>query len=92
MQDLEFQLICVDATLSRGTLALLEKYMIENNIEREEIDIRIDKLSKDYIYYLYSKKIYDKLLIYCKKNRIIGLNILNKLKQLASNGYFEDRD
>ncbi len=36
LQELKLQLICVDSTLSRGTLALAEKYMIKNNLIDEQ--------------------------------------------------------
>ena len=36
LQELKLQLICVDLTLSRGTLTLAEKYMIKNNLIDEQ--------------------------------------------------------
>lgn len=35
-EELRLQLICVDATLSRGSLPLAEKFMIKNNIDRKK--------------------------------------------------------
>ena len=36
IDELKLQLICVDLTLSRGTLTLAEKYMIKNNLIDEQ--------------------------------------------------------
>ena len=87
IDELKLQLICVDATLSKGTLALAEKYMIKNDLSKEEKKERLNKLASNYIHYLYSKNIYDKLLAVCKS--IAGLDLLIKFKELAENGYYE---
>lgn len=85
LNDLKLQLICVDATLSRGTLALAEKYMIKNGLSKNEIKERISFLSNNYNHYLYSIKIYDKLLENYNNSNV---DILTKFKELAENGYF----
>ena len=87
LNELKLQLICVDATLSRGTLSLAEKYMIKNDLSKDEIKERLYKLSNNYLHYLYTKNIYDKLLAVCKS--IDGLDLLIKFKELAENGYYE---
>ena len=87
IDELKLQLICVDATLSKGTLALAEKYMIKNDLSKEEKKERLNKLASNYIHYLYSKNIYDNLLAVCKS--IDGLDLLIKFKELAENGYYE---
>lgn len=87
IDELKLQLMCVDATLSRGTLALAEKYMIKNGLSKEEIKERLNKLAYNYNHYLYSKNIYDKLLELCKN--IDGLDLIIKFKELAENGYYE---
>lgn len=90
LEELQLQIICVDATLSRGSLALAEKYMIKNNVEKEEIQKRINKFSKNYIFYLYAKNIYHKFINIIEKENINGLEIFSKLKYLGENGYFNN--
>lgn len=88
LNELKLQLICVDATLSRGTLALAEKYMIKNGLSKNEIKERTDILSDKYIHYLYSQKIYDELLEFCNNGNVKKQDLLVKFKELAENGCF----
>lgn len=83
--ELKFQLICVDATLSRGSLPLLEKYLLNKNVDRNEINNKITELS-DYKFYSTSKRIYDRLYDSIIKNDLHGIDILNELTWLAVNG------
>ena len=57
--EFELRFISCDAALSRGTLALCEKFMLKNGIPRDKIKERLNFFTKNYIFYYYSKIIYD---------------------------------
>ena len=62
--------------------------IIKTNTLKQAIRFKLlIKFVSNYIHYLYSKNIYDKLLAVCKS--IDGLDLLIKFKELAENGYYE---
>ncbi len=83
--ELGLQLLCVDATLSRGSLPLVEKYLKHQGFDSQHIVKKIEQLS-DYNFYLSAEKIYDYVIEAVKKQSIDAVQILQFLKALAVSG------
>ena len=87
--ELGLQLICADATLSRGTLPLVEKLLIKKNASKEEILKKLDELSK-YDFYFSSESIYKFLCKNIDANNIKDEDILSELRREALSGELDE--
>ena len=81
--ELELQLLCVDATLSRGSLPLSEKIMKKMGFDENYINDKLKELS-NYDFYFSDEKIYNYIINnFKKKNNVL---FLDELKNQAKNG------
>ena len=85
IEELLLQFLCVDATLSRGSLPLAEKYMIKNGYS--DVKDRKDKLNSisDYDFYFTSEKIYNFLMEKVEEENLKGEDVIIKLPEIIKN-------
>ncbi len=87
--ELKFQLICVDATLSRGSLPLVEKYLLKKGKDPAFIKNKVDEMS-DYDFYSTTERIYNRLLENMEEKQIPPEKLLVELLEEAVNGELEN--
>lgn len=85
--ELKMQLICADATLSRGSLPLAEKYL--RNMKPADIDRKLEELS-DYNFYFTADKIYKHLINALQNSASKDKSALQLLKDMAVNGELDE--
>lgn len=83
--ELSLQLLCVDATLSRGSLPLAESFLLSQNMDADYIRNKINKLS-DYDFYLTTEKIYNHLLASLQEKKLEMKDALRELNNMAVSG------
>lgn len=87
--ELTLQFMCSDATLSRGSLPLVEKFLLSRGYEGEYIDKKLENM-KNHRFYLDAKEIYDFFVAaYPNLKDLSNEEYLGKINELGMNGEFD---
>lgn len=88
-EELMLQFMCSDATLSRGSLPLVEKFLLSQGYERDYIDKKLENM-KNHHFYLDAKEIRNFFVAsQIKLNELSNEEYLGKIKELGMNGEFD---
>ena len=87
--ELTLQFGCSDATLTRGSLPLVEKFLINKAYDREYIDKKLEDMENHH-FYLDAKEIYDFFIaLYPNPKELSNEEYFGKIKELGMNGEFD---